>query len=169
MMMKHLKRACTGLLAAGLMSAPAWAEIIHSVTGDELEAALEAAGLEATIIKDSATGAPVASGQAGEFKFFVRALSCSGTPPSCSHLIFFANFDLGREADSRDLEIADDFRDGQLFGRAYVLESKNQVGVDYVIELDGGVTKEHLAENIGRWADIIAAFVDKFRAGRASS
>lgn len=145
------------------------AQSIEAVTGDQLEAALEAAGLSPTMLEDGATGAPVASGQAGEFAFFVRAMSCSGVPAACENLMFFANFELGRSATTNDLRVVNQFNDSQVFGRAYVLEEKNQVGVDYVIELGGGVSEDHLAQNISRWADVISAFVAKFREGYSGS
>lgn len=83
--------------------------------------------------------------------------------------MFFANFDLGRDVSSGDYRAVNKFNESQVFGRAYVIERQSQVGVDYVIELGGGVTEEHLAENIGRWADVISAFVEKFREDQAAS
>jgi len=158
------------LVAVSLMwSASASAQIVDSVSGEQLESALSAAGLSPTMMEDSASGAPVANGTAGEFSFFVRALSCSGAPQACENLVFFANFDLGRPASASDYRIVNSFNDSQVFGRAYVLANQNQVGVDYVIELGGGVTEEHLSENIGRWSDVISAFFAKFREGAAAS
>lgn len=168
-MIGRVKMASAVAAAAMVWVSGATAQTIDRVTGAELEAALSAAGLNPTMIEDSQTGAPVASGKAGEFSFFVRALACEGEPAACENLMFFANFDLGRAATANDFRIVNSFNDSSVFGRAYVLENDNLVGVDYVIELGGGVSEAHLAENIGRWADVIAAFVDKFRAGVASS
>jgi len=171
MMICRLRALVSAALCGfALAAAPgAAAQMIEAVTGEELEAALSEAGLSPEIILDAANGAPVASGKAGEFSFFVRALSCSGSPAACENLLFFANFDLGRSATTHDFRIVNSFNDSQVFGRAYIIESKNEVGVDYVIELGGGVSKDHLSENISRWADVIAAFVTKFRDGQASS
>jgi len=168
-MIKKTGRLGAAALAAFCFTNNAAAETIASVSAEQLQAALDTAGLSPTMLSDAATGAPVASGAAGEFSFFVRALSCSGAPAACEDLIFFANFDLGRAATPNDYRIVNSFNDSQVFGRAYVLESKNQVGVDYVIELGGGVSEDHLAENISRWTDVIAAFVNKFREGQSSS
>ena len=121
------------------------------------------------MMEDSASGAPVANGTAGEISFYVRALSCSGAPAACENLVFFANFDLGREASTSDYQIVNSFNDSHVFGRAYVLANKNQVGVDYVIELGGGVTEEHLSENVGRWGRCDFSIVAKFREGAAAS
>ena len=154
-------------LAAGVV--PAAAGTIDAVDAEQLEAALDAAGLSPAMLSDSASGAPVAHGSAGAFSFFVRAMGCSGEPPACDTLMFFANFELGRDVSPADYRAVNAFNDSQVFGRAYVLERQSQVGVDYVIELGGGVTPDHLAENIGRWADVISAFVEAFREGAASS
>jgi hypothetical protein len=162
-------RFLISLAGALALAQAASAETIGAVTADELEAALSEAGLGPTMLEDAATGAPVANGRAGEFSFFVRALECSGKPAACENLVFFANFDLGRSATASDFRIVNDFNDGQVFGRAYVLENQGQVGVDYVIELGGGVSEEHLSKNISRWADVISAFVEKFKEGNAAS
>jgi|GEM_PF-1688290 len=163
-------RYFAAIAAAAMVSfGSANAQTIGAVNSEQLGAALSAAGLNPTMIEDAATGAPVANGTAGEFGFFVRALSCSGNPPACENLMFFANFELGRSVTPEDFRIINGFNDSQVFGRAYVLESQNQVGVDYVIELGGGVSEEHLAQNISRWADVISAFVAKFQEGAAGS
>lgn len=155
--------------AAAAMASTASAQVIEAVDAEQLEQALADAGLSPNMMADSATGAPVAHGLAGDFTFFVRALGCSGEPMACENLMFFANFELGREVAPDDYRTVNQFNDSQVFGRAYVLERQSQVGVDYVIELGGGVTPEHLSENIGRWADVISAFVDSFREGYSGS
>ena len=168
MMIKMAKLASVAA-ASLLFTTGASAQIIDAINGEQLEAALSAAGLNPTMMQDGASGAPVAQGTAGEFQFYVRTLSCSGTPAACENLVFFANFELGRSASQADYRIVNSFNDGQIFGRAYILERQNQVGVDYVIELGGGVTEDHLSENIGRWSDVISAFFNKFREGEPSS
>ena len=152
---------CAAIVGWALTGA-ASAEQVAAVTGDQLQRVLEEAGLSPTMLEDAVTGAPVVNGRAGETSFIVRALSCSGTPSACSDLIFFANFNLGRAAHAGDFRNVNKFNDSQVFGRAYVLESQNQVGVDYVIELGGGVNEAHLTQNVSRWADVIAAFVQSF-------
>ncbi len=158
--------AAAALLASG---APAFAQSRSAVTAVELEAILDGAGFPVNVIEDAATGAPVASVQAGNVQFWIRALDCAGAPKACSTLVFFANFELGRTASQKDFEIVNRFNDSQVFGRAYLLPGRNQVGVDYVIELDGGVSMEHISKNIGRWADVINAFINHFSQGQSSS
>ena len=145
------------------------AENIDAVTGSELEAILNGAGLGVSMTEDATSGAPVANAQLGGISFWVRGLDCSGTPSACGTLMFFANFELGRSASPSDYKIVNSFNDGQVFGRAYVLEDASQVGVDYVVELDGGVSAEHVSQNISRWADVIAAFIEKFSSGSAGA
>lgn len=158
--------ACALSLAA---ANTARAEMLGAVTSDELAAAMTAAGLSPTMLEDAETGAPVANGRAGEVSFFVRALSCAGRPPACENLMFFANFELGRAATTQDYRAINSFNDSQVFGRAYILEDQRQIGVDYVIELGGGVSPAHLAGNISRWSDVIAAFMTAMREGAPGS
>jgi len=141
------------------------AQTTSAITADELESVLQAAGLTPTVTEDAATGAPVANGTVGEILFWVRAMDCSGSPAACENLVFFANFDLGRSVSATDYRVVNNFNDSQVFGRAYLLERQNQVGVDYVVELGGGVTNDHLTQNVSRWADVIDAFVKKFSSG----
>ena len=161
--MKKLVQLAAAALLLG--SAPAYAQTIDSVTAETLESVLESAGLGPTMTEDASSGAPVANASVGEVQFWVRALNCSGSPTACENLVFFANFDLGRSVTATDYRVINHFNDSQIFGRAYIIEKKNQVGVDYVIELGGGVSEEHLANNISRWADVVAAFVEKFSSG----
>ena len=168
--MKNLLIATVVLGAAwGAVSTAASAQTLGAVTGDQLETILEAADLNPSMMADSATGAPVALGKAGQFEFYVRALSCSGSPAACETLVFFANFELGRTVTAGDFRLVNSFNDSQVFGRAYVLEGTSEVGVDYVIELGGGVTETHLSQNMSRWADVISAFVSKFQEGASTS
>ncbi len=169
--MRNFLMAAMVAMAAALLMAPlgAGAQTLGSVTGDQLENALTEAGLSPSMMEDAANGAPVAQGKAGDFGFYVRALSCSGSPAACETLVFFANFELGRAPTPGDYRIVNGFNDSQVFGRAYVLENTSEVGVDYVIELNGGVTEEHLSQNISRWADVISAFVSKFQEGEPTS
>lgn len=163
------KILAAGAIAMALMIAPASAQMLDSVTADQLENVLSEAGLNPSMMSDAQTGAPVAAGRAGQFEFYVRALSCSSSPSSCETLVFFANFALGRAVTPADYRIVNGFNDSQVFGRAYVLDRTNEVGVDYVIELNGGVSEAHLSQNISRWADVISAFVAKFQEGEPTS
>jgi len=148
---------------------PAYAETMDALTADELESVLTDAGLSPSMTENAASGTPVANGSVGEIQFWVRAMDCSGSPAACENLVFFANFDLGRPVSATDYRVVNNFNDSQVFGRAYILEKQNQVGVDYVVDLGGGVTQAHLTNNISRWADVIAAFIEKFSQGNTGA
>jgi hypothetical protein len=157
------------LSASPLSLSSAAAQTKSAVTGEELEAILTGAGLAVKVIEDASTRAPVAHVQAGAVQYWVRALDCLGSPKACSTLVFFANFDLGREVASGDYEVINRFNDSQVFGRAYLIPGRNQVGVDYVIELDGGVSMDNITRNVSRWADVINAFIGHFSKGATAS
>lgn len=156
-------------LAVILSLSQAAAQTKSAVTAAELEQILSGAGLAVKVIEDASTRAPVAHVQAGAVQYWVRALDCSGAPKACSTLVFFANFELGRAVASDDYEVINRFNDSQVFGRAYLIPGRNQVGVDYVIELDGGVSMDNITRNISRWADVINAFIGHFSKGQRSS
>jgi len=161
--MASLVLVCTGYVGDGQ------AENLSAVDADALEAILNDAGLGASMTQDAASGAPVANASLGGIGFWVRALDCGGSPLACETLVFFANFELGRAATPSDYKVINSFNDSQVFGRAYVIEAEAQVGIDYVIELGGGVSNEHVTQNVSRWADVVSAFIEKFSAGAAGS
>ena len=155
--------------AAAFWSGGAAAQLVERIDAERLESVLSDAGLNPTIVADATSNSVVATGVSGEFNFIVRGFSCSGAPAACEELMFFANFGLGRAIEEGDYRTVNRYNDSSVFGRAYVIESKNEVGVDYVIELGGGVSPDHLSENVDRWADVITAFVEKFREGPPES
>lgn len=156
----------TGAVAAAALAAsPASAEMKTALTGAEIAALLTDAGLEATLTEDARTGTPVAQGQIGSYIFVVRGMECSGAPTACGALLFFANFGMGAAPSQADFEAVNRFNDSQLYGRAYIIASRNEVGVDYVIELDGGVSMDNLSRNVARWADVVGAFVAHMSGG----
>ncbi len=159
----------TACAAAMLTGMPASAQSKSALTADELSAVLAAAGLDVEMTEDAQTRNPVAAARVGSINFWVRTLDCNGAPKACSTLMLFANFDLGREAAAKDYQTVNAFNDRQVFGRAYLLPQRKQVGVDYVIELDGGVAPDHISRNIERWADVIDAFIAHFSTESAGS
>ncbi|MEO1041178.1 MAG: YbjN domain-containing protein [Pseudomonadota bacterium] len=148
---------------AGLLFGTAQAQeadvrpVTESLSSNDIARILTQAGLSPTMLED-ATGAPVATGSAEGIIFVVRAVDCAGQPARCGQLVLFANFDLQRPAGEQDFRIVNGFNDGNKNGRAYVLEGRRQIGVDYVIDLTGGVTSEHIENRLNRWPDIIGTF-----------
>ena len=171
-----MKRSAYALFAALVLAVgPAAAQVKTALTGEEIEAVLTEAGFSAQAMFDSKTRTPVfkvATEDGGEF--WVRTLDCAGATPACSTLVFFRNYTLQEGAATQmHYEIVNDFNEAKLSGRAYVLKGAgpngaDQVGVDYVIELDGGVSKDHLARRIAHWGEVVRAFVQSFREGRAA-
>jgi hypothetical protein len=155
----------SAVAAAFAATAPALAETKSALTPDEVMSILTEAGLSPQLSSDVATNAPVYLGRAGDINFVVRALNCSGAPAACENLLFLANFDLGRPVTAEDYVVINRYNDSQLFGRAYVLANTNQVGVEYVLEMGGGVSTDHIMQNVSRWANIIAAFLGNFQRG----
>lgn len=160
-----LKLLASATAAIVLLTAPVFAENKSALTAEEIAAALSAAGMNPQQATDVATGAPVFVGEMNGASFVVRALDCAGEPTACENLLFFANFSLDRAVSEADYLIINRFNDSELFGRAYVLGSRNEIGVEYVLDMGGGVSTDHIAQNISRWADIIAAFIENFQQG----
>ena len=145
-------------------------DVREALTARQIEAALAKAGLQPTLIKDKATGNPVATGALdGGLIFVARAMECDGFPKACAQIVLFANFDLGREVGRADFEIVNAFNEGNVNGRAYVLDGRDQVGVDYVIDLTGGVTAEHVASKLARWPSVVGDFKAEMIAAQTGS
>lgn len=160
--------AAISVVGATLPGSLEAADLKSGVTAAELRRLLETAGLQAEIIDDATRGVGAVASD-GDVNFTVRALNCQGAPRSCSTLMFFADFDLGRRPAAKDFDAVNTFNDGAVFGRAYVRPAANAIGVDYVVELDGGVTEEHLSKNVSRWRKVVADFLARLRAQSPSS
>lgn len=156
------------LMALGI--APAAGQTVSdSMSADEIEALLSGAGLSPNLIRDRDTGAPVAMARLGGVTFMVRAMDCEGRPARCSQLLFFANFALERAATDEDYRTVNDFNDSSLEGRAYVLEATDEIGVDFTIDLTGGVTPAHVDSRLSRWQGIVEGFLTEMRAAQTGS
>ncbi|MBI1391179.1 MAG: hypothetical protein GC152_00430 [Alphaproteobacteria bacterium] len=160
-MRNGLRTAASIAAFLAAVNGAASAQLTSSMTAADIVAALEAAGMAASMMEDLDSGAPVAKVEAGDVFYFVRAMDCSGG--ACGTLLFFANFALGRDAAPEDYSVVNSFNERQVFGRAYVVADRGEVGVDYVIELRGGVSKENVARNIDTWVDVVASFREHFR------
>ena len=159
-----------GLAALGVARAQDVRPVQEALTGAQIEAALSEAGLNPTLIKDRRTGDPVAAGTLpGGMIFVARGIECEGSPRSCAQVVLFANFDLGREVTDADFRIVNGFNDSNANGRAYVLESKSQIGVDTTIDLTGGVTDEHVGSKLTRWPAIVGDFFREMRDAQPGS
>lgn len=156
-----MKRLFAGVVALGLVLGTAAAQqrvITDAVTAEQLKRMMTEMGLAPTLMTDRATGAPVATGQADGLVFVVRGLDCAGRPSRCSQLLMFGNFELGRAVTDDDYRIVNRFNEQNVNGRAYVLENKRQIGIDYIIDMTGGVTDTHIGNRMGRWPSVISDF-----------
>jgi len=164
------------LLAAGLLAAAALAEaapataqedpptIVSDVSGAELENILQISGFSAQLTADEG-GNPALLAEVDSVRFIVRTFGCSDAEaPRCDQLMFFANFDLGREVTEDDFRTINNYNDSNVFGRGYVLENSGRVGVDLVVNLRGGVTVEHFIENLRVWIAVLEAFAEELNA-----
>lgn len=167
---RHFIRLIAILAVSAGITLPASAqEVTSAMTARDIAAALSNAGLKAEFKQDKGNGLPVALGKVDGINFVVRALDCDGLPAKCSQLLFFANFDLGREIEPQDYMIVNSFNDSNMDGRAYVIEETGEIGVDFYIDLTGGVTPAHISNRIGRWQAVIADFLAEMRAAHSGS
>lgn len=156
-------------------------KIRDRITASQLEAMLKEAGLNPTMLRDKATGAPVATGvfvdhnnlssfgQPRTTTFVVSGKECGGLPMGCEQLVLFANFDLGREVSEQDFRVVNAWNDSSVFGRAFVLESKRQIGIDFRVDMIGGVTGDHVEGRLGRWPEVMRDFRAKLEAASNGS
>ena len=166
-----------GLLAIAATVGGAAAQTIGALSATEIERALSDAGYSPKVLEDSSapnqtSGNPLFGGTTflsggTTIVFYVRTAGCTGDPAACENLIFYANFDLNRDVTPDDFRSANGFNDAQVFGRAYILEADKLVGIDYTIDLGGGVTREHLAKGLTRWPDVVQKFIDAFSAANS--
>ncbi len=156
-----------GVFALAAAGAAAADDAKGAYTTSDVVAALSAAGMTATVSEQKVKGASWVKGEmksgGGDVVFWVRPSGCNGTPPACSALILFANFDLGREATRSDYDIANKYNDTHEFGRAYVLAKEKRIGVDYVVELGGGVASGYVGQRLKRWSAVVTSFVEHFK------
>ena len=177
-----LKLAAFVLVWAGFGAASAAQQDVQDrISAAELEQVLRDAGLEPTMLKDGATGAPVATvvfrdednldsfGRPQQTVFVVRAMDCGGVPMKCGQLVLFANFDLSRDVTEQDFRVVNEFNDTSVHGRAFVLENKRQIGVDFRIDMIGGVTGDHIDGRIERWPGVIREFRQRMQNANSGS
>lgn len=144
-------------------------EIIYSTTIGEMAVLLKSFGWEAELVDDGEGVPDAVQISFNNYNSWLRLKNClESVPERCRTLIFFANFDLGRKVSTQELVIVNTYNDEKVVGRAYYLENTeqdndDQVGIDFRISLNGGVTREHLTLETGNWDEVIDEFVAGFR------
>jgi len=144
-------------------------EIISSTTAGEMAVLLKSFGWEAKL-EDDGEGVPdLIRISFNNYKSWLRLKNClESVPERCRTLIFFANFNLGRKVSSQDMVILNSYNDKNVIGRAYYLEiqdqdNNDQIGIDFRISLNGGVTREHLTLEAEKWDEVIDTFVETYK------
>lgn len=157
----------TVAVAITLIASPVRADaIVSGLTAKEIVELLDAAGFNAE--NRGGRGGPVIVGEANGIRFILRAFGCD-RDQRCDQLMFFANFNLGRPIEKADYELINSYNDSKLFGRGYVLDEDQAIGVDFTVNLRGGVTETHVAQSVGLWVEVLNDFASKIRGAPLSS
>jgi len=144
-------------------------EIISSTTAGEMVVLLKSFGWEAELVDDGEGVPDAVQINFNDYKSWLRLKNClENAPERCRTLIFFANFNLGRKVSAQDMAILNTYNDENVVGRAYYLEKQDQdnadqIGIDFRISLNGGVTREHLTLEAEKWDEVIDTFVAGYR------
>lgn len=151
---------------AGQAASPS--EIISRVTPAEMVDLLREFGWEAKIIEDDDGASDSVQINFNDYSSWLIFRDClESAPARCGTLLFFANFDLGRRILPGDPEIMNKYNDTKVIGRAYFLkkpqQGTDQIGIDFRVSLEGGVTREHLILESRKWEGAINAFVTNFQ------
>ncbi len=144
---------CWILIAASPASAQP--RIYGDISGAELEAMLEAQGVEAELVQDE-WGDPVIYGSLGPLRFRVWPHDCRGTPRRCKQVDFSAGF---KTKTPIDLERLDAFNEKWVFGKAYLADDGTAY-VDFPVNLSQGITEANMIDNIRLWKGIVQTFAD---------
>ena len=170
--MRRFLAIVAAVFMTGLAPATAQADqsqtIVSGLSGSDLIAMLRASGFTVQGGHDN-TGRPIAFAEYNSIKFVVRTFECRGEQPVCQQLMFLANFNLGREVTEADYRAINRYNDSNVFGRGYVLESDNAIGVDMVLNVSGGVTIANLASNVRMWVSVLGEFMTELGGASAVS
>lgn len=144
-------------------------EIISYTTAGDMAVLLKSFGWEAELVDDGEGVPDAVQISFNNYNSWLRLKNCfENVPERCRTLIFFANFDLGKKVSSQDMVILNSYNDKNVIGRAYYLEKQDrenndQIGIDFRISLNGGVTREHLALEAEKWDEVIDIFVETYK------
>jgi Putative bacterial sensory transduction regulator len=159
-----------GLLGLAAMSAPAVAQTIMTEVGaGELVPVFTANGWTAEPwLEDGKKSSYIAIEFEG-LKAWAELMDCPDeTFEGCRSVLLFANFELDGKISPDDVAHVNTFNDSQPLGRAYYFTGQegrpDQVGVDYRISFDGGITPEHLTKETLFFRDAVVSFGESFGA-----
>lgn len=152
------------LLFVALPSAVS-AQASGAMTLAEFSAAMKRANMSPAFVqRDDGTRMINGSTQLSDLnvKFFVRASACTKSEGPCSNYVLFANFNLPNGVSDAMKAKVNKFNDRNYLGRAYWGEKK--VGVDYVVELSGGVFSRYVDARLEKFVTVLENFIGKMRA-----
>lgn len=149
------------IIFAGLACASAAAKVrtdtVHDkITGAELVAAMEAAGLPAMLAKDKDGDLLVRSKYSG-WGFVALLSECDATKSECARISFVMGIDLPQ---GTTLEKVNAWNNTYV-AQAYLDDDKDPF-IEWTLNLEGGITDEALASGIDLWKGAIEEATDFF-------
>lgn len=144
-----------------VLTTPAFADTKTHLTTDDFDLILRAAGFTPDLIIDEDTSEPFASMDHGGYKFSARGKEC--TAQGCTQILFFANFDMDRDITLSDYRALNSYNDNNVLGRAYAVEKEQRIGIDFVVDLAGGVSTDHIRLGAQAFPELIVEFVEAYR------
>jgi hypothetical protein len=140
------------VIAAGVLS-PASASSLPDggVTGAEVASVLQQAGYKAEITTDDG-GDPLIKSASGGVNFSVYFYECHKTP-RCGSIQFYAGFKKPGIGEA----VISEWNRTTRFGKAY-LDKDSDPRVEMDMDLQHGATTEAIANDIERWAGVLAHF-----------
>ena len=156
------------ILAAGFAAfafapvSPAYAKPgrVDAVSRNSLSAMLRSMGMkvEDTTEPDGTPWLTVKTKDGGTFNVFLYVCKNDALATSpCEQIQFRMLWDNTKE---RTLEDVNKFNLEKVFGRGYVTEDKKMIGVEYPMNLTGGVTDRNIRENVDYFLRVTNDFED---------
>lgn len=145
-LLKTLLVALPVALAAHIASAQESKNVVvyNSITGTEMARLVQEAGYRATLSKDSDGEPTIASADSG-LDFNIYFYTCDKvTKDNCKTIMFVRGIDL---KNGTNLSTINDWNSDSLYGASW-LDDENDPYYGLTINFVGGITKEHLVEQI---------------------
>jgi hypothetical protein len=154
-----MKTWIAGLILAAAIAAPAHAD--GGLTDEQVTGALAAAGFSPeTGSEDTGTywTGMITTPGGSEIAFYLRPYDCSEAPKRCNMFNIFANFGLDDEVSDEQMTRVNSYNDTYMRGRAFA--RPKEVGVDYVVIVDGDLGPSYFERRIGEFPEIVGDFID---------
>ncbi|MBX6323396.1 MAG: YbjN domain-containing protein [Rhodospirillaceae bacterium] len=126
-------------------------QIIEALTADEMADVIREAGYKAQVKMDS-NNEPYIDSKASGLNFWVYLYRCDGESSKCMRVQFQSSFSTNKEQQDK----AVNWNVDKVIGRSYNI--KDSTYFDYVIDMDGGVTRDNLIRNVELWDTVMGEF-----------